>query len=330
MKVALLGSKDFDSLEFHLAETFKLLGHNLFHVDMTDYIPIKYIYSYWASKLIPKYSDFLFDKLADRIIKDKPELVVCTYRFIPVSCIQKLKRQLPNVPVVQVNPDQITTFEKQQIFSSPYDFYFTKDPYIQEFMKNKAGQNAHYLPEAFNPAIHKLPSLGKVRLESEVNIDVLVFGSLYPYRAKMVKKLVDAGINVTLFGDKQHTMPELDKYFVNEWITGERKAELLAGAKIVFNNFHFAEIESVNCKFFEIIGCGGFQICDYKSTIDDYSIVDPKRFTFRNIDEAIELIKYYLDKPELRFKMVDEQRAHFLDYHTYEKRVAEMLKIIFP
>ena len=53
------------------------------------------------------------------------------------------------------------------------------------------------------------------------------------------------------------------------------KSNLLFGSKIVFNNLHYAEIESVNCKFFEILGIGGFQICDYRPIINEYSKVDP-------------------------------------------------------
>lgn len=49
-----------------------------------------------------------------------------------------------------------------------------------------------------------------------------------------------------------------------KYIVGKEKARILYGAKIVFNNLHYAEIESVNNKFFEINGSGAFQLCDYR------------------------------------------------------------------
>jgi len=331
MKIALFGSKDFDSLEYHFSDSFRDLEHDVFHFDITDIVPLKYKYFYWGTKLFPRLNTNIFRNAAKKIIANKPDLVVCTYRFIHPICIQIIKKELPNIPVIHINPDALTTFENQQIFASPYDFYFSKDPYIVDFMKLKMGLNTYYLPESFNPKVHKKPVIDRMELEDRTNIDVLTFGALYPYRINMIEKLIEAGINVTLFGVKprQFFKPKLEKYFKNEYITGERKSELLYGAKIVFNNFHYAEIESVNCKFFETAGVGAFQICDYRSTVDEYSIIPSAGFTYNTIDKAIEQIKYYLDKPMLRHEMAEKQYNHFLLHHTYKHRTKQLLETVF-
>ncbi|MEH3113536.1 CgeB family protein [Pedobacter terrae] len=329
MKIALIGNKDFDTIEFHTADALRNLGHEVYHVDMSDFVNIRYLYNYWFSKFVPKYVDYMFNYLANKVIDFVPDLVIATYRFLPSISIQKIKRSLPHVPVVQLNPDALTTFEKQQVFYSPYDFFFTKDPYIVDFMRNKAGLNAYFLPEAFNDRFHRMPNIDRITLEQKINIDVVAFGSIYPYRAGMLKKLVAAGLNLTIFGNNQNSDQELKKYFKDEWITGERKSEILVGSKVVFNNFHYAEIESVNCKFFEIAGAGGFQICDYKPAVEDFSGIASERFTFRKVDEAIDKIIYYLKQPEERYDMATKQRAHFLANHTYDIRIKQMLDIIF-
>lgn len=331
MVIVIIGNKGYDTLEYHLADSFRFLGHQVAVLDLSDVIPAKYSINYHAIKYIKLYDEYIFKKVAQKVIEIKPDLVIGTYRFINPLCINVIKKELPNIPIIHVNPDALTTFELQQIFASPYDFYFTKDPYIVNFMKQKMGLNSIYLPEAFNPRVHLKPNLNRIELESKINIDVLAFGSLYPYRVNMIKKIIDAGTNVTLFGkkDRRFFKPELDKYFHNEWITGDRKAELLYGSKIIFNNFHYAEIESVNCKFFEIAGIGAFQICDYRPVIDDYSKVDSAKFTFKSIGEAIDLIKFYLDKPTLRYEMANLQYEHFLQYHTYEHRVNQVLETVF-
>jgi spore maturation protein CgeB len=331
MNVVIIGNKGYDTLEYHLADSFRFLGHQVIIIDLNDIIPIKYIFNYHAVKYLKYYDEFLFKALAKKVIDIKPDLVIGTYRFINPNCIELIKKYLYNTPIIHVNPDQLTTFELQQIFASPYDFYFTKDPYIVSFMKQKMNLNAWYLPEAFNPRVHQKPKINRIELEEKTNIDILTFGYLYPYRVNMIKKIIDSGISVTLFGkkDRRFFKPELEKYFRNEWITGERKAELLYGSKIVFNNFHFAEIESVNCKFFEISGIGAFQICDYRSTVDEYSKIDASKFTFKSIDQAIELFKFYLDKPLLRHEMANTQYEHFLNNHTYEHRVKQILDTVF-
>lgn len=330
MKITLFGSKDFDSLEYHLNDSFRFLGNDVTHIDITDIISIPYKYNYFATKFLKKYDEYLFRKVAIKIIESDPELVVCTYRFINPICIKLIKKALPGVKVVHVNPDALTTFENQQIFASPYDAYFTKDPFIVDFMKNKMGLNTFYLPEAFNPRAHKMPTIDRTELENKIGIDVVAFGTMYPYRANMVGQLLNAGIDVSLFGtpDVRFPRPEIISNFRDEFITGSRKAEVLLGSKIVFNNFHYAEIQSANVKFFEISGIGGFQICDYKPTLEEYSCIDVDKFTYKTIGEAIDLIRFYLDKPELRYKMADQQREHFLEHHTYEHRINQLLECI--
>lgn len=330
MKIAILGSKDYDSLEYHINDSLVNMGHNVFHIDIKDVISIPYRYNYWGQKLFPRYDRYIFDKIACRIIEESPDLVIGTYRFIHPECIKAIKKALPNVPVIHINPDAITTFEHQQIFVSPYDAYFTKDPFIVDFMRNKMGLNAHYLPEALNPRVHKPLDKNRVDLEQQVGIDVVAFGTMYPYRAKMVEHLLKAGIKVDLFGTPDRRFPSdaVSKNFRNEFITGDRKAEVLQGAKIVFNNFHYAEVESANVKFFEIYGIGGFQICDYKPVLEEYSAIDVERFTYKTIDDAIEKIKYYLQTPSERYEIAEMQMKHFHQYHTYAKRMQDIFSKI--
>lgn len=327
MKIVILGSKNFDSLEYHISDSLKFLGHKIFHIDINDVVNIPYKYNYWGQKIFRKYGSYIFRVIASKIVEQEPELVICTYRFIHPECIKFIKKNLKNTPVIHINPDALTTFENQEIFVSPYDAYFTKDPFIVDFMKEKMGLNTFYFPEAYNHRIHQFDCEDRNKLEDEVNIDIVCFGTIYPYRAKMVSKLLEADLNVTLFGspDKRFPLIEIEDRFNNEFITGERKAKVLKGSKIVFNNFHYAEVESVNVKFFEIAGIGGFQICDYKELINEYTGIPADKFTYKSIQEAIEKIKYYLDNKNERHNLADLQQMHFLLNHTYDHR----MKLIF-
>ncbi len=331
MKIALLGSKQYDSLEYHLHDSLTFLGYSIFHIDIKDVVKIPFRYNFWATKLFPKYDVSVFLKIAEKIIQQKPDLVICTYRFINPECIKRIKANLPNVKIIHINPDQLSTLGHQQIFASPYDAYFTKDLYMVDFMKYKMNLNVFYLPEALNSRLHKPPvDVHRNELERLIDIDVVGFGTMYPYRAKMISELVKNDIDITLFGvpDKRFPNEEVTKNFRNEFITGRRKAEVLYGSKIIFNNFHFAEIQSANAKFFEINGIGGFQICDYKPILQEYSIVDIEKFTYKNIGEACEKIRYYLNHPEERYEIADKQSKFFHENHTYEHRIKQIFNLI--
>ena len=61
MNIAIIGSKDFDSLEYHIHDSLTFLGHEVFHIDISDVIKIPYRYNYYATKLFKKYDDYIFD-----------------------------------------------------------------------------------------------------------------------------------------------------------------------------------------------------------------------------------------------------------------------------
>lgn len=329
MKVILIGSRAFDSLEYHLSDSFRALGHEAVTLDVTDVVPVSRKMTYWASRFVASYDRIVGRRLACRAIAMRPDLVVVVYRNLHPVLVEAIKEQRPAVPVVQVNPDALTNLEKQQIIAADFDHYFTKEPYMADFLRHKAGLNAHYLPEAFNPRVHQRPTIEKAVAERDADIDVLVFGSLYAYRARLVEQLLQAGIRVAVYGTEgPYLRRAVRSVFRNQYLIGDGKNRLLYGAKIVLNTFHYAEITSVNQKYFEINGTGGFQLCDYKPTLTEYTGVSVERVTYRTMPEALERIRYYLARPDERRNLADQQYRHFQQHHTFDRRVVQLLQTV--
>ncbi len=105
---------------------------------------------------------------------------------------------------------------------------------------------------------------------------------------------------------------------------GARKAELIYGSKIVLNIMYYGEVESVNVKFFEILGCEGFQICDWKPVLPDLATPDREVVTFKTVDEVVDKIRYYLDHDEERWTIARAGYERARREHTYEHRFARM------
>lgn len=322
MKIAIIGYKSFDGLEFHLHDELTVQGHETEIFDYSSFFSAKI--DMGLSLISMSYVENKNKKLLKAILKFKPDLVIGIYRHIHPLVVKAIK--LEKIKIIHLNPDALTTFQSQQLFVEPYDLYFTKDPYMFSFMKNKLNLNVKLYSEAFNPRVHKRPEVDLLQLENETNIDVLCFGSLYPYRNRMLHILKENKVNLTLYGYKNKYFDDylLDKY-KNREIYGEEKARILNGSKIVFNNLHYAEIESVNNKFFEINGSGAFQLCDYKPILKNLLPIDPKLVSFENIDEAKKLIEYYIDKPEKRFEIRDIIMNHFKENYTYKHLVNQIL-----
>jgi spore maturation protein CgeB len=189
--------------------------------------------------------------------------------------------------------------------------------------------NAFFLAECYNDRICKSRFTSKEEAERAINCDVFIYGNLYPYRYKMIEELISKGINVKIFGFTSHYFPSILKPNYYYPVFGQEKCDMIFGSKIVFNNFHYAEIGSVNEKYFVINGSGGFQICDQKDEVKDFSAVDIERFTFKNIQHAIDLIKYYLKNQSERLEIAKIQQKNCAQYHTYDIRMQQLLNIIF-
>lgn len=329
MNVVIVGSRRVDSLEQHLCDSFRVLGHDVSLVDAADGVPVSSKVNYWLSRFVEPYDRAINKHIAHKIIQFRPDLVLVVYRYMHPVLVDRLKKQLLGVPIVQMNPDPLSNLEKQQIIAADFDYYFSKEPYIVDTLRHKAGLNAHYLPEGFNARIHQKPPIEKAVAEWLTDIDVLVFGSLYAYRARMIEQLMRAGVKVTVYGTEgPYVPPGVHSVFHQQYLVGSEKNRLLYGAKIVFNNFHYAEVTSVNQKYFEINGIGGFQLCDYKSTIDDHTGVPAEQVTYRSIDDAIDKIRYYLAHSTKRHDLATRQYTHFQQHHTFDQRVLQLLQTV--
>ena len=91
---------------------------------------------------------------------------------------------------------------------------------------------------------------------------------------------------------------------------------------------HFAEVEGVNCRFFEVNGSGAFQLSDYRPILHDLLPIDPELVSFKNIDEGIDKIKYYLAHPQERYEIADKVYKHFKEHYTYDHLVSYILEKI--
>lgn len=336
MKIALIGSSNTDSMEYHVKDALEFAGHKVVTFDICNnlFLRNKILKPYFLAidKTLRIYNDS-YDKMRCSSITStindfNPDLVMCFYRDIHPSFVESIKNC--HRKVVHINPDQMTTLGYQQVLASNYDAWFTKDPYMFRLMIKNLNLNAFEYKEAFNQRFNPKPNIGKEEAEQEIGIDVMTYGTLYPYRNRMLKQVINSGVDLKLFGVTPHRFfdKELSIYCTGRYIVGKEKAEMIYGSKIVLNNLHFAEIESVNCRFFEINGCGGFQLCDYRSILHDLLPIDPELVSFKSMPECIDKLNYYINHQKERFEISQTVYKHFIENYTYDHLVKYILEII--
>lgn len=338
MRIAIVGANTLDSLEYNLQESFSFLGHEACIFDIYDakryHISTKMSLVFKTLDVLGRrysesYDVDVFKKMTNRVLGFNPDLVIGVYRFIHPLLVKLIKDA--GITIIHMNPDQMTTLEYQQIFVETYDLYFTKDPYMLRFMRNNLKFNVRLYSEAFNKRLHKKPEISKIECEDLVGIDVMTYGTMYPYRTQMLAQMLKYDIQLKVFGTKPHRYynHSLDNVFQNRFIVGEEKSQLLYGAKIVFNQMHFAEVESVNNRFFEANGSGAFQLSDYRPILKELLPVDPELVSFKTIDEGIDKVKYYLTHPKDRYVIAEKVYQHFHEHYSYEHLVSYILDETF-
>jgi spore maturation protein CgeB len=338
MRIAIVGAKGFDCLESNFEETLSHLGHLARIFDLDDAIPLVHKICGQAMYNILQanygFSRWVWGKLANKVLDFSPELVIVTYRHVIPEFVQTLKAARKQLPVIHVNPDHVGTLRRQYIFMSPYDAYFTKEPFLAKLMKAKLGLNAFYLPESFNPRVHKKPDIPKTDYEETIDVDIVVVANLQPYRTKFLEQvlgIIGKDVNIAIYGAPQPipwVKTSLYNHHKKKYLIGEEKAKVFYGAKIVLNDMHPAEFTGVNCRFFEALGSGGFLLNEYRPTLPELAVPGKEVEIFASAKEAAEKVLYFLDHPKERIAIAEAGYRRAMQDHTYEKRIENIFSTI--
>ncbi len=86
--------------------------------------------------------------------------------------------------------------------------------------------------------------------------------------------------------------------------------------------------ETANMRMFEVTGCGSFLLTEYYENLSEFFKLGVEIETFRNREELIDKIHYYLANPEKREEIAKNGQQRCLDQYTMKKRAVELDRII--
>ena len=90
-----------------------------------------------------------------------------------------------------------------------------------------------------------------------------------------------------------------------------------------------AGFENVKVGLFEAMACNQFVITSYMEELEDYFKIGEELVCYKNEDELIELVQYYLAHEAEREKIRKAGYEHFLREHKYQDRWKRVLKDIY-
>ena len=84
----------------------------------------------------------------------------------------------------------------------------------------------------------------------------------------------------------------------------------------------------LSLRVFDILGCGGFLLTNYQEELPEYYEIGKDVEVFSSGEELVEKADYYLSHEEKRKKIAENGYEKTRAFHTYETRVAQMIRII--
>lgn len=254
-----------------------------------------------------------------------PDLVLVIPLYALRAAVVREVKQRTGAPIAGWFQDHVVNMGRHHYLLADYDGLFFKDPFIVERLRDYAGfGNVHFLPEACEPARHH-PLALSAEDERRYGCDLVTYGNLYPYRARLLECLLDKDLH--FYGARPWLAHPVSARWRGRPIFYDDKIKAILGAKIVVSSSHFGEVGSVNARVFEVAGIGGFQVADAPG-VGDYFTKGQEIVTFKGPRELREVVEHYLTRPDERREIAarGRQRAH--REHTYEIRLRRMFEVL--
>ena len=176
----------------------------------------------------------------------------------------------------------------------------------------KSGLPAKHMVLGSNPNIFK-------RVDVSLIYDVTFVGRNFGQKEIWINNMAANGIAVQTFG----------RGWANGYVATEEMVKIFNASKIILN---FAESYGRNSRpqiknrIFEVCMAGGFLLCEYVPGIEDFFEIDKEIACFKNIDEAIDKIKYFLTHEDERKAIAQVGYKRARAEYTQTAKLIEVFK----
>lgn len=182
-----------------------------------------------------------------------------------------------------------------------------------------------FLPLAADPALDRPARWASRRYRCEVSF---VGSGDYAYRHQLLRA-VAARFTLQIRGPGWEGVAG-DLPVAGGEVRGRRFAQVVRGAAVSLGGHAFpaqsTEQACASNRMWKILGCGGFYLGPWMEGIDSLARGGEHCVWYDPAEEAVDLIHYYLQRPEKRSAIAQAGRLHVLEHHTYADRLALLLE----
>lgn len=272
----------------------------------------------------------LQQKLLDVVEENKPDLVyfILFQDQFDVETLKKVKELTTTANWFGDDHWRFKSFTEK--YAPCFTWNITTDPFALGLYKKAGIKNVHLSQWA-------ALNLDLPAARDSYEFDVSFVGGYSPVRRWFLKELHKRGIEIAVYG---HGWPSGS-------VNVERMMEIFQGSRINLNlgNSNSLDLRyltdhirnplsairsqknasQVKARNFEIPYAGGFQLSDFVPKLDLYFEIGKEIACFSNVDEAAQLIRYYLDNDDERTQIKRAGIKKAREEHTYFNRHKEFL-----
>ena len=260
-------------------------------------------------------------RIAQTAIHEDCELVINVDPRIMPEVISRMRRE--GMRTACWFTDTVSHLGRQLILLAPYDMLFFSEPHLVDNMRTKIGLPAYHLPEACNPRWQR--PIGLAGTEAHL----IVPGSMYPYRVRIVERLMSKGIPIKIYGVGVPgwigNTPARAAY-TGRYVSREERSRIYRSAAGVLNTMHPAEISGLNGRLFQAASSGAAVLSEFRPTLSDAFAIGDEVLAFRSFDELLDQSTRLLTEKGLTAQLGDAaaKRAH--SEHSFDKRLTVILE----
>lgn len=262
------------------------------------------------------------------LYKTRPATLLCVSGFFLTPELLDLARS-HGTRVVLLHTESPYEDQRQLEIAAHADLNLINDPTNLEAFQRVAP--TRYVPHSYRPAVHH-PGPPDPKLAA----DLAFVGTGYASRIAFLEAMGLDGLDVLLAGNWQLLTDDSPlRQFVahepDECLDNEQTVEVYRSAKVGLNLYrreaeaaHLAAGWAMGPREVELAACGAFFLRDPRPEGDE---VLPMLPTFDSPDDASDLLRYWLDRPDQRAEVANQARAAVAD-RTFTNRAAELLTLL--
>jgi spore maturation protein CgeB len=233
--------------------------------------------------------------------------------------------------LIHYTPDPAFTFHRSRYFFKAvphYDFCITTKSFEMDAYKEAGARKVIYCTQGYDKAIHH-----PYHTFNEKDKDVTFVGHYETYRGKVIKCLLDAGIQVHIVGFKWKRFCNKYKAYSNlhfhgDGIYGEDYARFISSSYISLGLVSKWIPELHTTRTMEIPACGTLLVTELNSETSELYKNDEAVF-YENVEELVQKVsRLLMDKVEIEKYITNANNRLAKSNYDYESIVQEILQKI--